>query len=104
MIQQRPATTDVMRTGPWLALLLAAGLTVGFIAGQVTPDLLGPLSGTSAEVVTTDTLTGTDDYGIRHLGVTAPLSEADDYATRHAGTAPLTEADDYGTRHGASQP
>lgn len=104
MIQQRPVTTDVMRTGPWLALLLAAGLTVGFIAGQVTPNLVGPLGGTSAEVVTTDALSGADDYGIRHLGVTTPLSGADDYATRHAGTAPLTPSDDYGTRHGGSQP
>lgn len=104
MIQQRPATTDIARTGPWIALLLAAGLTVGFIAGQVTPDLLGPLDGTSAEVVTTDTLTGADDYGIRHLTVAPPLTQADDYGTRHAGTAPLTPSDDYGIRHGASQP
>jgi hypothetical protein len=104
MIHQRPATTDIARTGPWVALLLAASLTVGFIAGQVTPDLLGPIFDTPARIVTTDALTGADDYGIRHLGVTTPLSEADDYATRHGGAAPLTPADDYGIRHGASQP
>ena len=104
MIQTRPATT-VHRVGPVAAIVLVAGLTVGFVAGQAAPDLLGGLmaSGASVEsVVQPPALTRADDYGTRHPN-TAPLTRADDYGTRHSNTAPLTRADDYGTRH-ADQP
>lgn len=37
MIQQRPATTDLTRVGPMAAIVLAAGLSVGFIAGRARP-------------------------------------------------------------------
>lgn len=97
MIQQRPATTDLARVGPFAAVVLAAGLTVGFVAGQAAPDLVGLLSGSSASVTTT--LPQNADYGIRHISVIQPLSELDDYGTRHGSTIELTPADDYGVRH-----
>ena len=101
MIQQRPATTDLTRVGPMAAIVLTAGLSVGFIAGQAAPDFVGSLFGPSTTVSTTTspTLTQNADYGIRHLGVTQPLSEADDYGIRHLDLPTLTESDDYGTRH-----
>lgn len=99
MIQQRPATTDLTRVGPMAAIVLAAGLSVGFIAGQAAPDLFGSLFGPSASVSTTATLPQNADYGVRHIGVTQPLSQADDYGIRHLTVPTLTEVDDYGTRH-----
>lgn len=99
MIQQRPATTDLTRVGPMAAIVLAAGLSVGFIAGQAAPDLFGSLFGPSAALSTSTTLPQNADYGVRHIGITQPLSQADDYGTRHISTTPLTPADDYGNRH-----
>ena len=71
MIRTAPRT-DVTRPGFVLALILVAGMTVGFVAGQVVPDVFGSLFGPSA-TVTTDApaLTQNADYGIRHLTVTA---------------------------------
>ena len=100
MIQQRPTITDVTRIGPMTAVVLAAGLSVGFIAGQATPDVLSGLfeSAIVAEPVS-PALTKADDYGTRHL-IVPTLTEADDYGTRHGTiTTPLTPADDYGVRH-----
>ena len=100
MIQQRPATTDLTRVGPLAAIVLAAGLTVGFVAGQAAPDVFGSLFGTSAAVSTNATaLPQNADYGVRHITLTQPLTEADDYGIRHITTTPLTPADDYGVRH-----
>jgi hypothetical protein len=105
MIQQRPATTDITRVGPIGAIVLAAGLSVGFVAGQAAPDVFGLLFGQSAAVVTNATvLSQNADYGIRHITVTEPLSEADDYGIRHLTAPTLTEADDYGTRHITTTP
>ncbi len=68
MIRTAPRT-DVTRPGFVLALILVAGMTVGFVAGQVVPDVFGSLFGASP-TVTTDApaLTQNADYGIRHLG------------------------------------
>ena len=86
-------------------LILVAGMTVGFVAGQVAPDIFGTLFGTSASVVTdAPALTQNADYGIRHIAVTAPLSQADDYGVRHLSVTTLTEADDYATRHMVTTP
>lgn len=99
MIQQR-SPTDVTRIGPMAAVILAAGLTVGFVAGQAAPDVLGNLFGAAATVDSVSpALTEADDYGTRHLVITQPLTHVDDYGTRHGSTTPLTPADDYGVRH-----
>ena len=105
MIQSQPNTADVTRVGTIAALVLTAGLTVGFIAGQTAPDVFGALFGTSASVATNATaLPQNADFGIRHIGVTEPLSQADDYGIRHLTAPILTEGDDYGTRHITSTP
>lgn len=100
MIQQRTAT-QLSRVSPMAAVILAAGLTVGFVAGQAAPDVLADLFGSAATVeYFSPALTETDDYATRHLAITTPpLTQADDYATRHLSTTPLTPADDYGVRH-----
>lgn len=99
MIQQRTAP-NITRVSPMAAILLAAGLTVGFVAGQAAPDVLGNLFGSAATVESVSpALTEADDYGTRHPFVTTPLTEVDDYGTRHLPTTPLTPADDYGIRH-----
>ena len=86
MIRTAPRT-DVTRPGLVLALIFVAAMTVGFVAGQVVPDVFGSLVRVPP-TVTTDApaLTQNADYGIRHL--TAPLA-----------TTPLTPDDDYGIRH-----
>ena len=100
MIQQRPASIDITRVGPLAAIVLAAGLTVGFVAGQAAPDVIGNLFAPAATVESATTpLTEADDYALRHLTVTSPLTEVDDYGTRHGTTTPLVPADDYGVRH-----
>ena len=104
MIQQRPTTTDLTRVGPMAAIVLAAGLTVGFVAGQAAPDIFGSLFGASAALSTSTTLPQNADYGVRHIGVTQPLSQADDYGIRHLTVPTLTEVDDYGTRHISTTP
>ena len=101
MIQQRTAT-QLTRVSPMAAAILAAGLTVGFVAGQAAPDILDSLFGSAATVESlAPALTEADDYATRHLTMAPSLTEADDYATRHLtiATAPLTRADDYATRH-----
>jgi hypothetical protein len=121
MIRTAPRT-ELSLSALALAALLVAGLSVGFVAGQVAPDLVGAIAGTSASVADdAPALTQTADFGIRHLAVTVPLSEADDYGIRllpaaaplapaddygirHTTTTPLTPADDYGIRHSGSQP
>ncbi len=101
MIQQRTATPDIARVGPLAAVVLAAGLTVGFIAGQTAPSLFDSLGAASVGVTTT--LPQNADYGVRHIGVSQPLSEVDDFGTRHMAP-PLTEVDDFGTRHITTTP
>ena len=97
MITTAPRT-DVTRSGLVLALILVAGMTVGFVAGQVVPDVIGSMFGTPP-TVTTDApaLTQNADYGIRHM--TALLAPDDDYPIRHPVTSPLAPDDDYGVRH-----
>ena len=113
MIQSAPRT-DTTRVGAIAAVLLAAGMTVGFVAGQAAPDIASSLFG-AASVTTAPALTQSADYGVRHLSVTEaltpaddygvrlltapPLTPVDDYGIRHLSTAPLTPADDYGIRH-----
>ena len=104
MIQQRPATTDLTRVGPLAAMVLAAGLSVGFIAGQAAPDLFGSLLDTATVTSGATTLPQNADYGVRHIAVTQPLSQTDDYGIRHISATTLTEADDYGTRHLTTTP
>ena len=85
MIQSNPRT-DVSRLGFVLALILAAGMLAGFVAGQAAPDLLGSLFRSSVSVDS--------------LSPQAPaLTEADDFGTRHPTTITLSPADDYGVRH-----
>jgi hypothetical protein len=100
MIQQRTAN-PLTRMSPMAAVILAAGLTVGFAAGQAAPDILGNLFGSASSVESVSpALTEADDFGTRHLTITTtPLTQADDYGTRHLQTTPLTQGDDYGTRH-----
>jgi hypothetical protein len=100
MIEHRSAT-DLTRVSLLAAVILVAGLTVGFVAGQAAPDLLGSVLGPAAIVESVSPeLTEADDYGTRHPTITVPqLTEADDYGTRHQPAAPLTPADDYGIRH-----
>ena len=99
MIHTAPRT-DVIRSGFVLALILVAGMTVGFVAGQVVPDVFGSLFGPSTTVTTeAPELTQNADYGIRHLALTGSGSQTDDYGIRHLTTTPLTPADDYGVRH-----
>ena len=93
MIRTAPRT-DVTRPGFVLALILVAGMTVGFLAGQVVPDVFGSLFGGSATVTpNTPALTQNADYGIRHPG---SVSQG---GIRHLETTPLTPTDDYGVRH-----
>jgi hypothetical protein len=101
MIQQRTATPDIARVGPLAAVVLVAGLTFGFIAGQAAPDIFDSLGASSVTVTTT--LPQNADYGVRHMGLTQSLGVADDFATRHMAP-PLTEVDDFGTRHSTSTP
>lgn len=104
MIQSRPDTA-ANRVSPMAAIVLAAGLSVGFIAGQAAPDLLGSVFAPSTATRTSATqLTQTADYGVRHIGVTRPLSQTADYGVRHLVAPTLTEVDDYGTRHSTTVP
>ena len=99
MIRTAPRT-DPAVSALVLSGLLVIGLSLGFVLGQIAPDILGgpASSGTAAD--TAPALTQNADYGIRHPAGTVPLSEADDYAVRHPQSmAPLGPADDYGTRH-----
>ena len=92
--------TAANRVSPMAAIVLAAGLSVGFVAGQAMPDLLGSVFGPSSAVpANAGALTQSADYGIRHIGVTRPLSQTADYGVRHLIAPTLTEVDDYGTRH-----
>ena len=56
MIQSQPRT-DTARVGLLAAVLLAAGMTVGFVAGQAAPDIVSSVFGT-ASVSTAPALTG----------------------------------------------
>lgn len=104
MIQQRPATTDLTRVGPLAAIVLAAGLTVGFVAGQAAPDIFGSLFSVSSVGSGATVLPQNADYGIRHISVPEPLSNADDYGIRHLTAPTLTGVDDYGLRHITTTP
>ena len=97
MIQSAPRT-DTTRVGAIAAVLLTAGMTVGFVAGQAAPDIVGSLFGT-ASVTTAPALTQSADYGIRHLSMAEALTPADDYGVRLLTAPPLTPGDDYGIRH-----
>lgn len=104
MIQSRP-NTAANRVSPMAAFILAAGLSVGFVAGQAAPNLLGSVFGPSAAAPASATqLTQAADYGIRHIGVTRPLSQSADYGVRHLIAPTLSEVDDYGTRHSTTVP
>ena len=103
MIRTAPRT-DPAVSGLVLSGLLVIGLSLGFVLGQIAPDILG---GPASSVTAADmapALTRDADYGIRHPAGTVPLSEADDYGTRHLPGTPLGPADDYGTRHPGEQP
>ncbi len=104
MIQQRPATTDLTRVGPLAAIVLAAGLSVGFVAGQAAPDIFGSLFGTATVSSAATALPQNADYGVRHIAVTQPLSQVDDYGIRHLTAPTVTPADDYGIRHLTTTP
>jgi hypothetical protein len=97
MIRTAPRT-DVSLSALALAALMVAGLGAGFVAGQVAPDVIGALAGTTV-VDDTPALTQNADFGIRHLAVTVPLSEVDDYGIRIISAPPLSPGDDYGIRH-----
>lgn len=81
----RFSRTRSVGTGLLRALFLSAAIAVGFVAGQVAPDVAGLLSQPGAARVApaqAPSLTQADDYAIRHPSV-APLTVQDDYATRH---------------------
>ena len=101
MIQSQPRT-DTARVGLLAAVLLAAGMTVGFVAGQAAPDIVSSVFGT-ASVSTAPALTQSADYGIRHLA-TAGMTGLDDYGIRILAAPPLTPVDDYGIRQLATTP
>ena len=104
MIQSRP-NTAANRVSPLAAIVLAAGLSVGFVAGQAAPNLLGSVfEPSTAAPASAMQLTQAADYGIRHIGVTRPLSQTADYGVRHLVAPTLTEVDDYGTRHSTAVP
>lgn len=93
--------TDLGRPGRLAAAMLAAGLAIGFVGGQLAPDIAGALSRPAAiqvERAEVPNLTPMDDYAIRHQTVPA-LTLRDDFATRHAAIPALTPADDYANRH-----
>jgi len=104
MIRTAPRT-DLSLSAFALAALMVAGLAAGFVAGQAAPDVLGALTGASAAgAIEAPALTQNADFGIRHLAVTVPLSEADDYGVRIITAPPLAPADDYGIRHITTTP
>jgi hypothetical protein len=93
--------TELGRPGRIAAAMMAAGLAIGFVGGQLAPDIAGALwrpAPVRVEVAQAPSLTPVDDYGIRHLQAPA-LTLRDDFATRHAGTTALTSSDDYANRH-----
>lgn len=93
--------TDLGRPGRLAAAMLAAGLTIGFVGGQLAPDIADTLwrpAPAAVEAAVAPSLTPIDDYGIRHLQAPA-LTLRDDFATRHAATPTLGPADDYANRH-----
>jgi len=102
MIQSQPRT-DTARVGLLAAVLLAAGMTVGFVAGQAAPDIVSSVFGT-ASVSTAPALTQSADYGIRHLATAGRLTGLDDYGIRILAAPPLSPVDDYGIRHLATTP
>jgi hypothetical protein len=81
----RTTRTEVANASLLRALLLSAAIAVGFVAGQVAPDVASLLSAPGAAQVAP-----------AQPGVLGP---ADDYAIRHRLVAPLTTQDDYATRH-----
>ena len=101
MIRTNPSTT-FPRIGIVPSLILLAAMAAGFVAGQVTPDVVGGLISTSPTRVSApqaQPVTAADDFGIRHAPQAPRLSAVDDYGTRHMGVG-LTPIDDYGVRHG----
>jgi hypothetical protein len=93
--------TEPGRTGRLAAAMLAAGLAIGFVGGQLAPDIAGALrrpAAVQAVPAQVPSLTARDDYAIRHQPVPG-LTLRDDFATRHAGTPALSPLDDYANRH-----
>jgi hypothetical protein len=93
--------TDLGRPGRVATAMLAAGLAIGFVGGQLAPDIAGALSRPAtapAEGAYLPGLTPVDDYGTRHLKAPV-LTVRDDFATRHSGAAVIGPADDYALRH-----
>jgi hypothetical protein len=81
--------------------MLAAGLAIGFVGGQLAPDIAGALSRPAAlqpMPAKVPSLTLRDDYATRHRPAPA-LTLRDDFATRHAGIPALGPLDDYANRH-----
>jgi hypothetical protein len=101
MISVQPRTDT--RRGVLFTAVVIAAIAIGFVAGQVTPDLLSTIPGSSTVTSTGSTTVEVGplaDYGLRHQPAAAALTQADDYALRHATPAVLGPADDYGLRHG----
>jgi hypothetical protein len=99
MISVQPRTDT--RHGMFLAAVLIAGMSIGFVAGQAAPDLVGAIGNSSAVTTSGTTLSAggeLSDYGLRH-GPVQVISRSDDYGLRHPTTAVVGREDDYGLRH-----
>ena len=99
------APSQPFTASPILAAVLVGGMALGFVIGQVAPDLagIGSRSVAVAEPVRPQ-LTSVDDFATRHAGelaagVELPLTPADDWALRHFAPIGLDQSDDYATRH-----
>jgi hypothetical protein len=93
--------TEPGRPGRLAAAMLAAGLAIGFVGGQLAPDIAGALRRPAVvqpAPAQVPSLTPRDDYAMRHKPVPR-LTLRDDFATRHASIPALGPADDYANRH-----
>jgi hypothetical protein len=97
------ATNASLHPTPLVGAVLAVGMVIGFVVGQLAPSLT-PITwdGGGPASAATRQLGLTDDYGTRlpagAATVAIPLDAGADYALRHA---PSSEASlsDHGTRH-----
>lgn len=101
MIRHTPRHATLPST-PLVGAVLAVGMVIGFVAGQLAPSLSGiPWDGGGSASAATRQLGPADDYGTRLLAgaasVAVPLDPRADYALRHASGGPSLS--DHGTRH-----
>lgn len=97
------ASNASLHPTPLVGAVLALGLVIGFVVGQLAPSLT-PVTWDSGGSVATPTrqLGLADDYGTRLLtsaaSIASPLDARADYALRHASPG-APSLSDHGTRH-----